>query len=209
MRFHLIAGTLLALSGLLLYWLIFGFERDLHEARETIRQESVASTQNIEKLRKAPELHTFINKALVDRSNQDFPNSIRKTEPEIIQPSVVEENQTFESQLDGGTYWCRNVPLLMETEPVKCVYPDACYGCEGAIIPPEVENAIPLCVNGTKSQLYHVECCPNFNNDAIECPGAEACFKAENIPQDQCSCGDSPNCKLKQVGEKIDCVCTP
>ncbi len=209
MRFHCLAGLLLSLSGLLLYGLIFGFQKDLDEARVTIQKESVQSTSNLRKIRKAPELHTYINKAIIDRSQKSLPSPIGPAidNHEVIDPSQVVTNDNEVYDEDDKDYWCRSVPLLFETNPIRCLYPNACFGCNGPIIVPEIETAIPMCANGMKSQLYHVECCPSYYNGSVDCPRAEDCFHAKAVPPDHCSCNDRSDCKMVQLGEKIECVC--
>jgi hypothetical protein len=206
MKFHLLAGSLLLISGFLVYLLLFGLHSDLQSARVKIQKESVKSLREEKKVQAQDKFAPYINKTLV---NPEPKPSLQKAEaseisdptPPSIQPPLEERKD------DEKNYWCRPVPVRVETNPVKCVYPDACYGCNGPIIRPEYEGAVPLCADGTNSQLYHVECCPNFSRGNLECPSNEACFQAENPPNDFCSCNDQPECRLVDIGGKIQCAC--
>lgn len=201
MRFHFVAGTLVAISGLLVYLLLFGLHSDLESARVQIRKESVKSLREEKKIDSQDRYAPYINKALVRQEPRPVAQ-IAETLTEQRPSDYSEQRSDLERN-----YWCRNVSVTIETNPVKCIYPDACFGCAGPIIRPEVEGALPLCADGNQSQLYHVECCPSFHHGVIECPANDSCFRAENPPSDYCSCDNRPECRLVQMGDKVQCVC--
>ncbi|MDB5038885.1 MAG: hypothetical protein JWQ35_2413 [Bacteriovoracaceae bacterium] len=206
MKFHLLAGAMLLFTGYLVYALVFGLHSDLETARNQIKKESVISLRTEKKVQQEDHYAPFINKTLVQHAKV----IAQKAE---ARPSTSDERPTMQfaeaTEVKAGEkdYWCRSVPVKLEKDPVKCLYPDACYGCDGPIIRPEYENAVPLCANGSQSQLFHVECCPSFNHGSVECPSDEACFQAENVPNDFCSCNDRPDCRLVSIGAQIQCVC--
>lgn len=192
----------------LVYLLIYGFQSDMEEARPKIRKESVTALRETKVVQPHDQLSAYINKNLIQK------NALAQTEPaqntRLTDAPVVPMNTDPEIRTtqDGKSYWCRSVPVVVQTDPVICQYPDACFGCNGPIIRPEVESAAPLCADGSMSELYHVECCPSsFANGVAECPSAEQCFQAESPPQDFCSCGDRPDCRLVKIGPQIQCVC--
>ncbi len=208
MKFHLIVISLAGACIYLLYLFIFGFKSELAEARHTIRQESVQSVRNSTKINEKPELKPFINKALQEPSR----TLERSTPDPVISPETKEDYlavnpEVFTSRLDEKDYWCRNVNLVLDSQPVKCMYPDACFGCTGPIIPPEVPTARPICADGSESQLYHVECCPSLSGSGPSCPSVEQCFNAELVPAGGCQCNDSPNCHLESTNGTVECVC--
>lgn len=212
MKVHLITVSLFAVCCYLFYLIIFGLKDDLAGARNTIRKESVASATNNKKIQNRPELKTYINKALAEAKPA---SSIEEPSPMTSDSRVTELPSEAPAQIDGAfrssleekDYWCRNTALNLEGNPAKCVYADACFGCKGAIIPPEITQATPLCADGSESNMYHVECCPFYGSEGASCPSVEACFNAESVPSDGCSCNDRADCKLVQIHDKIECSC--
>lgn len=208
MRFHFVALIMLAVCGYLLHLLLVGFRDDLKAAKVTIQKEGVRAV-TVEKVwkNKDDELKPFINKNLLDkpqhsrmmadveRAASDGPNVDPLTEPR-------------EMALEGKNYWCKSVPLILEKNPVKCLYPSACFGCDGPIIRPEIESAAPLCENGVAAQLFNVECCPKFARGLVDCPPPEQCFHDDTVPQDFCSCNGRADCKLIDVAGTVQCMCS-
>ncbi len=210
MKFHWVASALFAASLYLVYLLIYGFQTELRNARPQIQQEAVKALKQEKKIKSSAPMSEYINKNLII---QPKPQPTKEDKVQVAEVPRENSNAMDDTEpalrygQDGSDYWCRPVPVAIETSPVKCRYQNSCYGCQGPIIRPEVADATPLCANGSMSQLYDVECCPQFNNGMVECPSASSCFHAANPPSDFCSCNDRAECKLVEIGSKIQCVC--
>ncbi len=208
MKFHLLAGGLLAAIIALLYFMLTGFSDDLSEARTTIEKESFKTAQTQKKkARTDPKPDIWSQKVLSDKIPEEPPPPpppVQKKETAAVPNSV-----DFTSRLEGRDYWCRSTIVTKDKNPVRCEYPDSCYSCENSdIIPPEVNSAVPFCKDGSRPQMYSVECCPTGTDGKdIFCPSIDECMQAENVPENFCTCNNQLNCKYVVIGSKVECAC--
>lgn len=202
MKFHLLAAGLLGLIGLLVWKLLTGFESDLESKRPQIVRESF---QRLSRTNSIP-LQESDKKYFNPQVDQVLKH--QSAAPKASLTPTAEDLTT--ERLNGNDYWCRpSTPPERSITPIKCVYPNACYGCDNAnIIKPEFEGAQPFCSDGSISRIYHVECCPSGLTDGqLDCPSIQECFHADDIPDNTCSCNDRPNCHYVAVGPRIECQC--
>lgn len=206
MKFHLIAGTLLLIICLVFYKLIAGMQEDFATARPQIQKESFkAATEQM----KAPTQEiVYFNKEISKIPTQpaEPPATPKTPAAAVLNPTQPEP---IEARINGDEFWCRSISVKKEKNPVKCLYPDACYGCAGSgVIPPEYEGTTPFCENGEPAKLYHVECCPSGLRDGdILCPDVQECLHADTIPDTFCSCDNRPECRYVVIGSKVECTC--
>jgi hypothetical protein len=208
MKFHVIVGAILCISGYLVYALLFGLHSDLENARQQIQIESVKSLREDKKIRANDQYAGYINQTLVQPEPKPLAQKAEAPVSRTEEAPVLPPAEAEERYLGEKNFWCKPVPVRLETNPVKCLYSDSCYGCDGPIIRPDFDGVVPLCANGQRSQLFHVECCPNFMHGVAECPSSEECFRADNVPKDFCSCNNRPECHLASIGSSIQCACS-
>jgi hypothetical protein len=209
MKFHLLAGTLLLAIGSVFYLLIGGMSSDFSTARPQIEKESVQKALKKQLKSEQEDYSRYLNKNIHESSSVPMQKKeIRAVEKQAA--AVTNEPTGPEEGLyQGERYWCRHSPVQKMKSPVKCHYQDSCFKCQNSyVITPENDSAIPFCENGSKAEMYSVECCPiDIHNGEMVCPSQMECLSADSVPDNLCTCGNKPDCKYVAVGEKVECAC--
>jgi len=211
MKFHLIAGSLVAVVLTIVYFIATGVQRDFEEARSQIRQEAV---KTVKKKRSehltsspAPTISKVDEKKVFNPVVFKAPTRVAEatsSPPEVDPPGIMVE------RIGNDEYWCRDgVEPQKEKNPVRCYYSGACYGCMGStVIPPDSEGVIPFCDNGTRAEIFSIECCPHSAGGGdMQCPLARECLHADAVPESFCTCNNRPDCRYVDIGGDIQCVC--
>ncbi|MBN8555974.1 MAG: hypothetical protein J0L93_11055 [Deltaproteobacteria bacterium] len=208
MKFHFLAGVLLVLIGGIFYLLISGMSSEFSEARPRIEKESVQKALKKELKTDSEDYSKYLNKNIHEQVAEPAPLPTPapvEKKPEPVHAPVVEEEGVYQ----GEKYWCRSAMVQKFNNPVKCHYQDSCFKCKDSyVIPPESEYMNPFCEDGTKAEMYSVECCPtSVVNGEIVCPTQMECLSAEAIPENLCTCGSKTDCRYVTVGERVECAC--
>jgi len=207
MKFHIAAAVLFGGIIFLIYLLLHGLEADLSQARGKIEKESFQSAKKQKAL--AKDNQTSLDSSFLNKEISEEPTPMTKPVPLPVEAKKVEKTPPLEERLEGKEYWCRPIPVVKDRNPVRCEYPDSCYSCKNSdIIPPEVDSAIPFCRDGSRAEIYSVECCPSsVSGNDFSCPSIDECMRAENVPEQFCSCDGRANCRYVAIGKEIECAC--
>lgn len=212
MKFHVLAGVLLFGVIGLIYFIATGVQRDFAEARTQIHEEAVKTVQK----KRSEHLNGRSQEsaqAPVDEKKVLNPNVFKQPVAQVAEATRHEEpppSGIMLERIGNNEYWCRDgMEPRKETKPVRCYYSGACYGCVGStVIPPDSEDVIPMCDNGSPAEIFSIECCPRYAAGTdFQCPSARECLHADAVPESYCTCNNRPDCRYVDIAGQIQCVC--
>jgi hypothetical protein len=209
LKFHVIAGSLLIASVVMIYLILAGVQSDFEQASSQIKKETFESFKAHRDNKRSTVVETVYEQK--EEPAKVFNDRQGKASAQVVSRlSAADEPQgLIVEKIDGTEYWCREAPVQKLHSPVKCLYPSSCFGCENShLIPPEVEAAVPFCDNGRQAALFSIECCPSgISGSDFDCPSARECLHADAVPKDFCTCQNRSDCKMMPIGDQIQCVC--